>query len=124
MADVTKTTQSAFLKEVWSNKVSVIYATNVVLANLMDRRWEPEISVGKGDLVNIAPFTKATSASKRSTFGTGASITFVAPTETQIQLAIDQMAYRAYRVPVEISAQQMAQWDTMMVADIGEAIAI
>ena len=82
-ADMTATTMATYLPEVWSKKATVTYRSNVVLPDLMDRSWEPEIGVGRGDTVNIPNFTQNTTAVKRSTFGTGAALTFDAVTEAQ-----------------------------------------
>ncbi|NIR13676.1 MAG: hypothetical protein GWN86_06900 [Desulfobacterales bacterium] len=124
MADMTATTMATYLPEVWSRLASVTYRSNVVLPDLMDRRWEPEIGVGRGDTVNIPNFTQNNSANKRGTFGTGAAITFDAVTESQTQLAINQLAYKAFRMPVEMSAQAMSTYVPMLTDGIGQAIAL
>ena len=124
MADMTATTMATYLQEQWSTLASITYRSNVVLANLMDRRWEPEIGVGRGDTVNVPNFTQNTGANKRSTFGTGATITFDSVTEAQTQLLIDQMAYKAFRMPVEMSAQTMSVYTPLLTNGIGEAIAL
>ena len=49
--DMTATTMATWLPEVWSSLANISYHTVVVLPDLMDRRWEPEIGVGKGDTV-------------------------------------------------------------------------
>tara|TARA_Y100000034_G_scaffold13043_1_gene13705 strand:- start:530 stop:1399 length:870 start_codon:yes stop_codon:yes gene_type:complete len=122
MADMTATTLATYLAEVWSQLVTITYRSNVVLPNLMDRRWEPEISVGRGDTVNIPNFTRRSGANKRSTFGTGASLTFTATTESQTQLQIDQMAYEAFRMPVEMSVQKMGVYEPLLTEDIARGI--
>lgn len=124
MADMTGTTMATWLPEQWSELATITYRTNVVLPNLMDRRWEPEVGVGRGDTVNIPNFTQNTSATKRSTFGTGASLTFDAVTESQTQLVVNQLAYKAFRMPVEMSAQTMPSYVTMLTDGIGEACSI
>lgn len=124
MADVTATTLATYLKEVWSAAASIIYSATTIIEPKMDHRWEPEIGVGAGDTVNIPEFTQATSAQKRSTFGTGATLTLRAPTENQIQLKVDQMAYQAFQMPVEMNAQVMAIYVPLMTDDIGRAIAL
>lgn len=123
MADLTKTTLATYLPEVWSPIATTIYAAKVMLEPLLDHRWEPEIGVGKGDTVNIPTFTESTGSEKRGTFGTGASLTMTAVTEAQVQLLVDQMAYRAFQLPVEMSAQAMAQYVPALTEDIGRAIA-
>jgi len=125
VGDMTATTMATYLPEVWSSLVNVSYHTAVVLADLMDRRWEPELGVGKGDTVNIPAFTQKgrSYVNKRATFGTGAALTFNYITEGQIQLKADQMAIYAFRMPVEMSAQSMAKYEKLLVDSAGPSIA-
>lgn len=124
MANMTGTTMANWLPEVWSHLATITYRSNVVLDPLMDHRWEPEIGPGRGDTVNIPNFTQNTSANKRSTFGTGASVTFDAVTESQTQLLIDQLAYKAFRMPVEMALQSMTPYQQLLVDGIGQAVAL
>lgn len=124
MADMTHTTMDKYIPEVWSTLATITYRSNVVLPDLMDRRWEPEFGVGRGDTVNIPAFTQNSSASKRSTFGTGASLTFDAVTESQTQLVVNQMAYKAFRMPLEGKLQVLSVYEPLLTQGIGEAIAL
>lgn len=125
MADMTATTMATWLPEVWSTVATITYRQKSILPPLMDRRWEPEIGVGMGDTLNIPGFTQnsRSNVTKRSTFGTGASVTFAANTEGQTQLAINQMAYYAFRMPVEMSAQALAKYAKLLEGAAPEAIA-
>ncbi len=125
MADMTKTTMATYLPEVWSSLATVTYRQTTIIWPLMDHRWEPEIGVGRGDTVNIPQFTQnvRTDVTKRSTFGTAASLTFVANSENQTQLVVDQMAYDAHRIPVEMSVQNQPIYNTLLMEGIGQAIA-
>lgn len=123
MPDMTSTTLATYLQEIWSQLATVIYSAETMLEPLMDHRWEPETGVGRGDTINIPTFTPATSSQKRSTFGTGAGLTFTAVTESQVQLLVDQMAYQAFQLPVEMSLQTMTTYVPALTADIGGAIA-
>ena len=124
MADMTATTMATYLPEQWSSLASITYRSNTVLPPLMDRRWEPEIGVGRGDTVNIPNFTQNTGANKRSTFGTGASLTFDAVTESQTQLVVNQMAYKAFRVPAEMGVQAISTYVPLLTEGIGQAVAL
>ena len=129
MADMTGTTMATWLPEQWSELATITYRTNVVLPNLMDRRWEPEVGVGRGDTVNIPNFTQNTSARKRTddsggAFGTAVAIGFDAVQETQTQLVVNQMAYKAFRMPVEMAVQTMSSYVSLLTDGIGEACAI
>jgi len=125
MADMTATTMATFLPEQWSTLASITYRQSATLPPLMDRRWEPEIGVGNGDTVNIPTFAQnaRTDVTKRSTFGTGAAVTFVADTESQVQLVVNQMAYYAFRMPFEMNVQKMAQYLTLLETSAPQAIA-
>jgi len=124
MADMTGTTMASWLPEQWSELATITYRSNTVLWDLIDRRWEPEVGVGRGDTVNIPGFTQNTSATKRSTFGTGASITFDAVTESQVQLVVNTMAYKAFRIPAEMSVQSMPKYVDLLTNGIGQAVAL
>jgi len=116
---------ATYLAEVWSALATITYRSKAILPPLMDRRWEPEIGVGKGDTVNIPNFTQnaRTNVTKRSTFGTGATVTFAANTESQTQLVVNQMAYYAFRVPFEMSVQAMNTYLKALESAAPEAIA-
>lgn len=128
MADMTSTTMATWTPEVWSAKPTVTYRSNIVLVPLLDHTWEPELGVGRGDLVNIAGFTQNTTALNRGagtgTFGTGAAITFAANTESKLQLQVNRFYYKAFRMPVEAQAQIMPNYLTLLLKGHGEAIAL
>jgi hypothetical protein len=124
MANMTATTMATYLPEQWSSLATITYRSNVVSEPLLDHRWEPEIGVGRGDTVNVPNFTQNTSASKRSTFGTGASLTFDAVQESQTQILVDQMAYKAFRIPAEMGIQAMSIYVPLLTSGIGEAVAL
>ena len=123
-ADMTATTMATYLPEQWSALATVTYRSNIVLADLMDRRWEPELGVGRGDTVNIPAFTQNSAANARSTFGTGAALTFDAVTEAQTQLVVNKMAYKAFRMPAEMSVQAMSAYVPLLTDGIGLACAL
>ena len=124
MANMTATTMDKWLQEQWSALASVTYRSNVVLPNLMARRWEPQIGVHQGDTVNIPKFSQNTGAQKRSTFGTAASLTLTATTEGQVQLAVNNLAYFGYAMPVEMETQTFSEYIQMLNEGIGQAIAL
>ena len=128
MADMTSTTLANVTPEVWSAKASTTYRSNVVNVPLLDHTWEPELGVGRGDIVNIFGFTQNNAATNRGagtgTFGTGASITFDANTEGQTQLAVNRLYLKAHRMPVEAQAQVIPGYLAMLMKGHGEAIAL
>lgn len=128
MADMTKTTADVYLPEVWSKKASITYRSNTVIVPLLDHRWEPEVGVGMGDTVRVPGFSQNNSPSNRGagtgTFGTGAAITFDAVTETSVSLLVDRLYYKAFRLPVEMSAQVMSTYVPLLTDGIGQAISL
>jgi|TARA_Y100000310_G_scaffold340919_1_gene438341 hypothetical protein len=124
MADMTATTMATYLPEVWSTLATIASRQQRILWNLLDLRWQPEIGVGRGDTVNIASFSQNTRSdvTNRSVFGTGASLNFTANTESQVQLVVNQMAYQAHRMPVEMSAQSMPMYNNLLAEGIGSAL--
>ena len=124
MANMTATTMATWLQEQWSALASITYQSNVVLPNLMDRRWEPEIGVHQGDTIRIPVFSQNTGAVKRSTFGTAASLTLNNTQESQVTLLIDNMAYYGYGMPVEMEAQTFTQYMQHLDEGIGQAVAL
>lgn len=124
MADMNATTMQNWLPEQWSQLATITYRSNTVIWPLLDRRWEPELPAGRGDTVQIPNFTQNASANARSTFGTGASLTFDAIEENQTSLVVNQLAYKAFRIPVEMSVQTMPNYISLLTDGIGEAIAL
>ena len=128
MADMTATTLANVQKAVWSDVPSVTYRSNTILAELLDHRWEPELSVGRGDRVNVWGFTQNTGASNRGagtgTFGTAAAITFTANTESQTQLVVNRFYYMADRMAVESTAQVIPAYVMRLAEGRGQAIAL
>lgn len=125
VGDMTATTMATWVPEVWSSLADVSYHTNVILPDLMDRRWEPEIGAGRGDTVNIPQFTQKgrSYVNKRATFGTAAALTWNYVTEDQVQLLVNQMATYNFRLPVEMSVQRMAEYERLLVDAAGPSIA-
>lgn len=128
MPDMTGTTMDVYLPEVWSKKMSVTYRSNVVIVPTLDHRWEPELGVGFGDTVRVPAFSQNDSAKNRGagtgTFGTAATITFDAVTETSTLIVVNRLYYKAFRLPVELSAQAMSVYVPALIQGVGEAIAL
>lgn len=125
MADMTTSTMGSWTPAVWSDIPTVTYRAALVNVPLLDHRWEPEIGVGRGNIVNIPGFTQNNSASDRGagtgTFGTGAAITFTANSEGQKQLTVNRFYYKAYRMPKEAAAQVMPKYMTLLLEGQGAA---
>ncbi len=125
---MTATTTATWLREVWSTKPTITYRAETVLVPLMDHTWEPELGVGQGDTVNIPGFSQNASPNNRGagsgTFGTGASVTFDAVTESQTQLVVNRFYYKAFRIPAEVNAQVMPSYIPLLLSGHGTAISV
>ena len=128
MADMTATTMATWVPEVWSTKPTITYRSNIVNVPLLDHTWEPELGVGRGDTVNIPGFSQNNTALNRGagsgTFGTGASLTFAASTESQTQLVVNRFYYKAFRQPAEMEVQQMSSYVNLLIEGQGQALAL
>jgi len=124
--DFDKTTMDKWLPEVWSPVATITYRANTVFVPLLDHRWEPELGVGRGDVVNIPGFSQnqRTDTNTRSTFGTGAALTFTVVTEGQTTLNVDKMAYHAWRMPVEMSLQTMKPYESLLMEGVPQSLAL
>ena len=117
-------TMANWTPEVWSKLATITYRSNVVLPDKMDRRWEPELGVGRGDTVNIPAFSQNATSIARTTFGTAAALTFDGVTESQVQLVVNKLRYKAYGIPVEAAIQAMPSYVALLTEGIGTAIAV
>jgi hypothetical protein len=106
----------------------VTYRSNTVNVPLLNHRWEPELGVGRGKAVNIPGFTQNNAARNRGagtgTFGTGATITFDAATETETTLTVNRFYYKADRMPVEMEPQAHATYAMHLTEGRGQAVAL
>ncbi len=119
-------TMANWTKEVWSQKATVTFRSNVILADLVDRSWEPELGVGGGDTIHIAKFSQNTGAVARSTFGTAAGLSseLIATTEGQVNLVVNKMAIYGYAQPKEAKLQAMPSYATHLDEGIATALSL
>lgn len=125
MPDITlsSATTAGYVPQVWSRKSSLVYRKYTVLADKMDRRWEPETGVARGDRINIPIFTQGSTATKRSTFGTAAALTFTNISDSYAVLIVDDMAYKAYRWAQELNQVKIKELESILTEDIGGSVA-
>lgn len=125
---MTATTMATWLPRVYSVKPTITYRAAVMFVPMLDHTWEPEIGVGRGDRVLIPGFSQNNAARNRGagtgTFGTEATVTFDAVTEAQSTLQIDRWYYKAFDQPVEVAAQQMPSYVTLLIEGQGQALAL
>lgn len=126
MTGGTAGTMATWTKEVWSDIATVTYRPKVILAPLLDRRWEPELGVGAGDTVNIPAFSQNSGAVARSTFGTAAGLSseLIATTESQVQLIVNLMAIYGFSMPKEGKVQAAPSYYKRLIEGVGESLAL
>lgn len=84
---------SNFIPEVWSKKLLKIFDKNVVMANLVNRDFEGEIT-GAGDVVHVRTFGNVTV----NDYTRDMTISFQSLTDPMVDLLIDQQKYFAFKV--------------------------
>ena len=93
------TTYSAFIPEVWSQKLNTMLEKNCVMMQCVNKNWEGEISK-QGDKVKII-----TPADVSVSTLTTDSITYSALTPTSKELEIDQKKFFAFKIDDVAKAQ-------------------
>lgn len=82
-----------FISEVWSKKLLKIFDKTVVMANLVNRDFEGEITAA-GDVVHVRTFGDVTI----NDYTRDMTISFQALTDPMVDLTIDQQKYFAFKV--------------------------
>ena len=101
MSDFT-TTYSAFIPELWSQKLNTMLEKNCVMLQCVNRNWEGEISQ-QGDVVKII-----TPADVSVSTLTDSSITYESLTPTSKDLEINQKKFFAFKIDDVAKAQANA----------------
>src|SRR5574344_2258515 len=99
MSEATTNSYSAFIPEIWSQKLNTMLSKNCVMLQCVNRNWEGEIK-NQGDCVKIitpAPVSISTMDSSAITYSE------LAPTETD--LVIDQKKFFAFKINDVAKAQ-------------------
>ena len=93
------TTYSAFIPEVWSQKLNTMLEKNCVMMQCVNKNWEGEISK-QGDKVKIITPADVTVSTL-----TTSNITYSALTPTAKELEIDQKKFFAFKIDDIAKAQ-------------------
>ena len=96
------TTYSAFIPEIWSQKLNTMLEKNCVMLQCVNRNWEGEIKQ-QGDTVKII-----TPADVSVSTLTTDSITYSSLTPTSLDLEIDQKKFFAFKIDDVAKAQSNA----------------
>ena len=106
------TTYSAFIPEIWSQKLNKLLEKNCVMMQCVNRNWEGEISQ-QGDKVKII-----TPADVSVSTLTDANITYSSLTPTSQEIVIDQKKFFAFKIDDVAKAQTN---EDIMEAHLGNA---
>lgn len=84
---------SNFIPEIWSKKLLKIFTKSAVMANLVNRDYEGEITAA-GDVVHVRTFGDVTV----NNYTRDMTISFQSLTDPMVDLLIDQQKYFAFKV--------------------------
>ncbi len=130
MANVTIVTAANWVPEIWSTIVFEVLHTNLVLAPLVDHKYDA-LAKGPGDRIhvpNFAEFSATKETRSQPAAGTewsegGGAITFSANTENQTTIEIDVRAYVAVLVDDPVGMQDNLPEMQMFTTEMGRALA-
>lgn len=113
MADITITTHAQFIPELWGTMVLEPYRKHLVLAPLMDHKYEKLLTnAGYGDTVNVPDFTGPVIGDVQTlTNMTGTITEAAAVTEAQNQIVVNTR--NAMNQPVDDIAKLQSRPDLM-----------
>lgn len=117
MAVLTPTSHALFIPEVWTKEAQLARRNKLVAANLVNRQYESDLSVG--DTVHV-PFVANLTA---DTVTPGTDLTPVSPTESEVQIIVDTMKGKA--VTLHDWTKKQSKYDLAKIygGQIGEALA-
>lgn len=102
---MTPTTGAVFIPEVWAKEVQMARRNKLVMANLVDHRYESDISYG--DTIHITSIAEMTA----DAITPGTALTPVAPTETEQTILINQ--YYGKAVELQDMLKKQSKYDLM-----------
>ena len=101
-AELTSTTEAAFLPEIWSRKTADAAQFKAVVSETVDKSLEDEVSMGR--IVHRPHRSNLTTQSK--TEGVGNTVVFEAITQTNQDFTISTMEYAAWLENEVVRAQE------------------
>lgn len=87
------TSHDAWLPELWTQEVQLATKNKLVVANLVDRRWDRE-NLRKGDIIRVPTVTNLTSRTKSA----DTAITFETNQESTLNITVNTHTYAAIRI--------------------------
>ena len=117
MPNMTTTTQGVFIPEIWSKDIEEFVRSNLVLANLVKRR-DSEVKAA-GDTIHIQFDTELVANNKVQ----GLDVSPQAPTDTQVDLVVDQWKESSFEIEDILEAQANIDLMATYTGSAGYAIA-
>lgn len=112
----TVTTGANFIPEIWTKDVKTAIEENLVLANLV-RRFDTDAKNG-GDTLHIPAISNLSASAKSA----NTAVTFSAPTESKVDLSLDQHYYCAFFIEDILKTQSAYQLRQLYTDRAGYAI--
>lgn len=117
MAVMTPTTGAVFIPEVWAPEILMARTNNLVMARLVDHKYEKQLTYG--DTVHIVSIAEMTA----DVMTPGTALVPVAPTETEQTLVIDKYYGKAIEVQDVLKKQSKYDLRRPYTEVIGRALA-
>lgn len=114
---MTPTTHSEFVPEVWSKDIQMARTNNLVMANLVDKQYQNDLTYG--DTVHIVSIKEMTADQMTP----GTALTPIAPDETEQTLVIDKYFGKAIEIQEVLKKQSMYELRAPYTEAMGRAIA-
>ena len=117
MANVTIATAANWIAEYWSTLLLETLHKNLVLAPLMDRRFE---KFGRdGDTIHVPGFAEISATTLTNMTG---SLTFSSNTESVTNISVNTLAYAAVKIDSAARVQNSVGEMEMLTGEIGRAV--
>lgn len=117
---IDSTTATAFIPEIWSMLVLASREANLVFANLVDRKYEAELSVG--DILHVNSLSNLTIQSKTKASNT--AINYQTNTETPVNIEVATWQYVAMAVESIVKVQNTHDQLALYSGKMGYALAL
>lgn len=113
----TATIADNWVFQAYTDLAIVVNRSNAIMPGLLDRKYEAMLGAGKGDRVNIPVFSQsaASTVTKRSTFGTAATLTTQNVTEGNVVLQVNILGTHAFAIPKEDDEQMSPAYRALLV---------
>ena len=96
---IDNTTADSSIPEIWSKKAQIARENQLLFANLFDRQYESELSVG--DILNVTPIGNLTAQTKSA----NTAITYETETPTNLQITVNVWEHASFAVETKTKKQ-------------------